>query len=73
MPSPFETTLRRECTINGIPRCIPLGTFCRFQALATTNHVPFPVNRLFLNPLQSDLQFQRPTYGFLRLYYGYPT
>ncbi|KAG6944311.1 hypothetical protein JG687_00017939 [Phytophthora cactorum] len=46
MPSPFETTLRRECTINGIPRCIPLGTFCRFQALATTNHVPFPVNRI---------------------------
>eukprot|EP00644_Phytophthora_capsici_P008024 jgi/Phyca11/125482/e_gw1.58.171.1 len=48
LASPFDTTLSGECIINGTTRCVPLGTFRSFGALAKKNHIPFPVNRIFV-------------------------
>lgn len=48
--SVFSTAVDRTCTINGIQRCVPLGVFRRFQALAVGNHISFPVNRVFVLP-----------------------
>ncbi|OWZ02848.1 LOW QUALITY PROTEIN: hypothetical protein PHMEG_00025522 [Phytophthora megakarya] len=39
--APFDSSVHRECVINGITRCVPLGVFRLFQTLAATNHLPF--------------------------------
>ncbi|EGZ23288.1 hypothetical protein PHYSODRAFT_295746 [Phytophthora sojae] len=48
--SQFDTAIRRECFINGIRRCVPLGVFRAFQAVATRHHLAFPINHVFLCP-----------------------
>jgi len=53
--SGFDTSVSRECYINGIKRCVPLKIFRRFHSLTAQHHIPFPANQLFLVPSSERL------------------
>ncbi|EEY63654.1 uncharacterized protein PITG_02120 [Phytophthora infestans T30-4] len=48
--SPFDNDIRRECVVRGIKRCVPPDVLRKFQAVASTHRLSFPLNRIFRNP-----------------------
>lgn len=63
--SPFDTKIQRECIVHGIPRCVPLGVFRKFQSLAVDNHISFPINRIFRKPGPDRLTLPLEDVAFL--------
>ncbi|KAE9034761.1 hypothetical protein PR001_g9602 [Phytophthora rubi] len=63
--SPFDSCVDRSCSVNGIARCVPLGVFRRFQDIATSQGICFPVNALFLRPPPGQLSVPDADVQFL--------
>ena len=86
LPSQFDVSPSRTCSVHGRRRCVPLAVFARFRRTARRLQIPFPTKSVFLMPAhhgplvipQVDLQvldafIRHPQLGLaatLRLYRG---
>lgn len=70
--SQFDSCNIRDCVVNGIRRCLPLGVFRAFQDLALTHNLTFPINRLFRQPLRLTARSRSQMLASCRWSFNFP-